>query len=81
MLEGKRIARQGSVAFAGDAPVGEVTSGTFSPTLQISLAMAYVDPGAGEPGTLLTVDVRGHREHGRVVKLPFYKCAIMSSVV
>ena len=75
VLEGKRIARQGSVVFGGDARVGEVTSGTFSPTLQVSLAMAYVEPGAGEPGTMLTVDVRGHREPARVVKLPFYKRA------
>ena len=55
--------------------VGEVTSGTFSPTLQVSLAMAYVDPGLDEPGTKLTVDMRGHREPARVVKLPFYKRA------
>ncbi len=75
VLEGKRIARQGSVVFSGDARVGEVTSGTFSPTLQVSLAMAYVDRGVREPGTKLTVDVRGHREPGRVVKLPFYKRA------
>ena len=39
-LEGKRIAGQGSVVFSGDTRVGEVTSGTFSPTLQVSLAMA-----------------------------------------
>ena len=45
-LEAKRIARQGAVVFSGEEQVGEVTSGTFSPTLQVSLAMALVDPAA-----------------------------------
>ena len=75
MLEGKRIARQGSAVYSGDRQVGEVTSGTFSPTLQVSLAMAYVDRAAQKTGTKLAVDVRGHREPARVVKLPFYKRA------
>jgi aminomethyltransferase len=72
-LESKRIARQGAVVFSGAERVGEVTSGTFAPTLQLSLAMALVDPAAAAIGTPLTVDVRGHREPAQVVKLPFYK--------
>jgi aminomethyltransferase len=71
-LEGKRIARQGSRVFAGEREAGQVTSGTFSPTLQVSLAMALVENTAAAPGTSLTVDVRGHREHAHVVRLPFY---------
>jgi aminomethyltransferase len=71
-LSGKRIARQGSRVFAGDRAAGEVTSGTFSPTLGISLAMAMVDSTASASGTALDVDVRGHREPARVVRLPFY---------
>ena len=73
ILDGKRIARQGSVVYSGDRALGTVTSGTFSPSLQVSIAMAYVEPGLAAPGTRLTVDVRGHREPARVVKLPFYK--------
>jgi aminomethyltransferase len=73
VLGGKRIARQGSSVFAGDRACGGVTSGTFSPTLEKSVAMAFVEPGAAGIGTLLTVDVRGHREPARVVRLPFYK--------
>ena len=72
-LESKRIARQGAIVFAEDRQIGEVTSGTFSPTLQTSLAMALVDPSAAAIGTELAIDVRGHREPARVVKLPFYK--------
>jgi len=72
VLDGKRIARQGAAVLAGDKPAGQVTSGTFSPTLQLSLAMALVEPSAATLGNELAVDVRGHREPARVVKLPFY---------
>jgi aminomethyltransferase len=72
-LDGKRIARQGSEVFRDGAPVGLVTSGTFSPTLQETLAMALVDPESATEGTALGLDVRGHRETARVVKLPFYR--------
>jgi aminomethyltransferase len=72
-LEGKRIARQGSTVFREGRTVGEVTSGTFAPTLQQSLAMALVEPGAAAVGSMVEVDVRGHREPAQVVKLPFYR--------
>ena len=51
ILEGKRIARQGATVLSGDREVGLVTSGTFSPTLQASLAMALVAPDAAAIGT------------------------------
>lgn len=72
-LAGKRIAREGSAVKARDKVVGVVTSGTFSPTLSRTIAMAYVDADAKEIGTSLTVDVRGKDESGQVTKLPFYK--------
>jgi aminomethyltransferase len=72
VLEGKRIARQGAVVLSGEREIGLVTSGTVSPTLEKSIAMALVAADASEIGTELTVDVRGHREAARVVKLPFY---------
>ena len=74
-LESKRIARQGAGVYAGDQQVGEVTSGTFSPTLQASVAMALVDPSVAATDVPLTVDIRGHREPARLVKLPFFKRA------
>jgi aminomethyltransferase len=74
-LEGKRIARQASPVLSDDREVGVVTSGTFSPTLQVSLAMATVEGSATQPAIALSVDVRGHREPARVVRLPFYKRA------
>jgi aminomethyltransferase len=72
-LAGKRIARQGAPVLDGDRIVGTVTSGTFAPTLQTSLAMALVDPAVAPLGTALRVDVRGHHEDAKVVELPFYR--------
>jgi aminomethyltransferase len=72
-LEGKRIARQGAPVLADGRPVGVVTSGTFSPTLRRTLAMALVEPTVAEVGTPLTVDVRGHAEPAAVVPMPFYR--------
>ena len=72
-LIGKRVPREHFGVFAGDTQIGEVTSGTFSPTLQRPIAMAYVAPKFAEPGAELTIDIRGKREPARVVKLPFYK--------
>ena len=72
-LEGKRIARQGSSVVADGMPVGEVTSGTLSPTLQKSIAMGYVDAAKSAEGTSLAVDLKGTTVPAKVVKLPFYK--------
>jgi aminomethyltransferase len=74
-LEGKRIAREGCPVSSDGRPVGTVTSGTFSPTLNQSLAMALVEPAASAVDHRLTVDVRGHSEPARVVPLPFYRRA------
>jgi aminomethyltransferase len=72
-LEGKRIARQGTAVLDGDTLIGTVTSGTFAPTLQQSLAMALVTPEAPPLGTTLSVEIRGRREPAEVVPLPFYR--------
>ena len=53
--------------------IGEVTSGTFSPTLQKSIAMAYVDANHAAEGTQLQVDLKGTLNPAKVVKMPFYK--------
>jgi aminomethyltransferase len=74
-LAGKRIAREGAQVFAGDVQVGRVTSGTWSPTLEKSIAMAYVPATQSAAGTAVTIDIRGQREPAHVVKLPFYKRA------
>lgn len=75
-LASRRIARELAEVFVGDARVGTVTSGTFSPTLEKSIAMAYIDPGWATPGTAVEVDIRGRRESALVSELPFYRRSV-----
>jgi aminomethyltransferase len=72
-LEGKRIARQGTPVQKNGTTVGEITSGTFGPTVQKSIAMAYVDTEHAAEGTTLTIDLKGTLTPATIVKLPFYK--------
>ncbi|MEV5836742.1 glycine cleavage system aminomethyltransferase GcvT [Nocardia sp. NPDC052112] len=66
------VLRQGQTVLRAGAPVGETTSGTFSPTLQIGIALALLDTAAGiEPGAEVDVDVRGRRLRCEVVRPPF----------
>jgi len=72
-LEGQRIARPPAAVFDADEAVGEVTSGTSSPTLNRSIALAYVPPSLAEPGQELAVGLGRKRVDATVVRLPFYK--------
>jgi aminomethyltransferase len=53
-------------------PVGAVTSGTQSPTLEKALGMAYMPPEMAETGREFFVQIRNRRARARVVDLPFY---------
>jgi aminomethyltransferase len=59
----------------GDADVGEITSGTFSPTRRMGIALALLDTVPGSAGAwegeVVEVDLRGRRSRTRVVKPPF----------
>ena len=55
---------------AGQA-VGEVTSGTMSPTLREPIGLAYVPVALSEPGSRLRIDLRGRPAAAEVVKTPF----------
>jgi aminomethyltransferase len=70
---GRGIAREGHAVLAGGETVGRVTSGTWSPTFEKALGMAYVAPGQAAVGTELEVDVRGRRLPVEVVATPFYR--------
>lgn len=72
-LEGRRIARQHQPVVADDRTIGEITSGTLSPTLGRSIAMAFVLSEWAAPGTALGVEIGGKAVTARVVELPFYK--------
>jgi aminomethyltransferase len=72
-IEGRGIARQGHEVMTDGRTVGQVTSGTWSPTFERALGMAYVPHRLAEPGTELAIEVRGKLLTARVVELPFYK--------
>jgi aminomethyltransferase len=73
VVKGRGIARHGYAVDAGERRTGVITSGTQSPTLGVPIAMAYVAPGDGEPGTILNVEIREQPVAAEVVPLPFYK--------
>jgi aminomethyltransferase len=66
------IARHGYAVLQDGKPVGNVTSGTKSPSLGISIGLAYVPPGLAAEGSTFAVDVRGRAVAAKVVKTPFY---------
>ena len=64
-------AREGAPILAGDARIGVVTSGGFSPSLSQPIAMGFVPPASAEVGTRLEVEVRGRRQGVEVAAMPF----------
>lgn len=73
LLQGRRIARENALVLTDGQIIGQVTSGTFSPTLQQSIAMAYVTSAHSQEGSQLQVDLRGTMVAAQIVPLPFYK--------
>jgi aminomethyltransferase len=71
-IEGAGIPRQGNPVLAGGEPAGVVTSGTFSPSLEIGIGMAYVRAELAEPGTEVEIDVRGKSRPARIASKPLY---------
>lgn len=66
------VLRQGQAVLRGEEKVGETTSGTFSPSLKVGIALALLNTDAGlEPGDEVAVDVRGRRLRAEVVRPPF----------
>lgn len=73
LLESKRIARHGFDVYQEGRAAGKITSGTWSPVLEKSIAMAYLPAERRQGGTAVEIDIRGRREKAAVVKLPFYR--------
>jgi len=70
LVTGRGIPRQHCTVTEDGRPVGEVTSGTFSPTLRQGIALALLEPSVGL-GDDVVVDVRGREVTATVVKPPF----------
>jgi aminomethyltransferase len=67
------IPRQGQEMVSNDATIGQVSSGTLSPTLGFGIGMGYVTPNLSKQGQSLEVRIRDRRAKATVVKLPFYQ--------
>ena len=76
-LTGRGVPRGHMPVYAGEATVGETTSGTFSPTRKIGIALALIDTSAGlADGDLVEIDIRGRRTEARLVKPPFVQTSV-----
>lgn len=75
VLSEKNIPREGFKVYnGGEDPIGEVTSGTFSPSLEKPIALAYIyNRDRAKDKNEIRVEVRGKRIEGKIVPLPFIK--------
>ncbi len=69
----RAIPRQHCAIRSDGRPVGEVTSGTFAPTLRRPVGLGYVPTALATPGAALEIDIRGRSVAATVVRLPFYR--------
>lgn len=72
-MQGRNIARHGYPLLSAGKKVGEITSGTLSPTLGYPIALAYVPADLAKVDNQLEVEIRGKTYPTTVVKRPFYK--------
>jgi aminomethyltransferase len=72
-LQERGIARHGYEISVDGETVGEVTSGTMSPTLGDAIGLGYVPVEHADPGTELDILVRGREKQAEVESLPFYE--------
>ncbi len=72
-IKGRAIGRDGYAVFEQGQKIGTITSGSWSPTLQKAIALAYVPTKFAKIGQNLQVEVRGEKHNAEIVKKPFYK--------
>ena len=70
IMQGKGILREGQKVFHNGQQVGIITSGTFSPSLKLSIAIARLDPSITDS---TSVEIRGNLEPVQIIKLPFVR--------
>lgn len=71
IITGRGVARHGYKIYANQEKIGEVTSGSYSPTLEESIGLAYIKTEYTEPGTEIKIEVRNRKVKAEVVKGPF----------
>jgi aminomethyltransferase len=72
MIE-RGISRAGYAIYENNLPIGALTSGAPSPTLNKNIGMGYVEASHAVVGNTVQIDIRGKRAAAQIVALPFYK--------
>ena len=72
-MEEKSIPRKGYKIYSGEDLIGEITSGTMSPSLGKGIGLGYVSTPFKNIGSELNIEIRGRKKKATVVKAPFYK--------
>ena len=76
-LTGRGVPRGHMRVYSGGEAVGETTSGTFSPTRKVGIALALIDTAAGlADGDPVEIDIRGRRTEAKLVKPPFVRTTV-----
>ncbi len=74
-LENRAIARNGYPVLYKNQVVGQVTSGSWSPSLNAAIAMAYIPKDLAQPNNSFEIEIRGKQFGAIIVKKPFYRKA------
>ena len=72
-MKERAIPRNGNSIYYNDDLIGEVTSGTMSPSLKKGIGLGYVYSKESQIGTNLLIDIRGNKKKGCIIDPPFYK--------
>jgi aminomethyltransferase len=72
VLEAPGVPRQGYPVFIEERHVGEVTSGTMSPSLKKGIALALIEKDVAAVGNVLQIGIRDKKRSARIIKPPFY---------
>ena len=81
VAQGRLIAREKTKIFnETELPIGEITSGTFGPSINGPIAMGYVDKEFSKIDTKILLEVRGKKHPANICKLPFYKKSYVKGV-
>jgi aminomethyltransferase len=72
-LKEKAVPRHGYKIIKDGSEIGQVTSGTFSPSLEKGIGLGYVNLPFNEIGTPISISIRGKEVAAEVVKTPFYQ--------
>ena len=79
--EGRIIAREKTKIFnQSDVHIGEITSGTFGPSVNGPVAMGYVENEFSKKNTKVFLEVRGKKHPASICSLPFYKKSYVKGV-